>query len=54
MDRAFHRPTHFAALRDRLKRLTDADLTSRYRAVLRGETPPCIFAEADERGQATP
>lgn len=47
---ALHDPEQFAALRDRLKQLTDDDLNARYRAVLRGETPPDFFGDGAEGG----
>lgn len=48
---ALCQPGQFPALHEHIKRLTDADLTARYRAVLRGETPPDIFGD---QAPATP
>jgi hypothetical protein len=44
---ALCRPGQLPALRDRLKRLTDADLNALYLAALRGETLPDFFADTN-------
>lgn len=45
IDCTLNAPERFAAIRDRLKRMTDADLDALYLVALRGDTLPDFFAE---------